>query len=193
MFLAAVMGVGAEHSLVKVRNMSSTGAMIESPVTLARGTNVNLVRGALKCQATVIWSCLGRCGLRFTSDVHIKDWLAAPTKAQQSRVDEIVILVKAGVTNLGLGPDAPREVRCHEQLVDDLAAAVTLMQDLEDDLASSDATLQRHAIKLQNLDIAMQMMRAIAGELMPSGARRSGGIARLSDLRVACAQALSTG
>lgn len=64
------------------------------------------------------------------------------------------------------------------------------MQDLENDLSSSAETVARHAMKLQNLDIAMQMLRAVADEM------RSGGVpplsdARLKDLRVSCAQAVS--
>ena len=36
-----------------------------------------------------------------------------------------------------------------------------LIEDLEEDLSSSADTLARHGVKLQNLDIAMQMVRAI--------------------------------
>ena len=140
-----------------------------------------------------MWSSPDRCGLRFTSEVLVKDWLAVPTKVQQKRVDEFIALVKAGATDLGLATDAPHEARSHEQIIDDLAAVVRLMQDLEDDLAASEETLERHGMKLQNLDIAMQMMRAVASELTSSGDSGTGSIARLRDLRVACEQALSTG
>lgn len=193
MFLAAVMRAGSEQSTVKIRNMSSHGAMVESSVTPAVGSEVNLIRGALVCRGTVMWRSPDRCGLRFTSEVFVKDWLAAPTKAQQQRVDDIVALVKAGAADLSLGSDDPHEARSHEQIVDDLAAVVRLMQDLGDDLAASEETLERHGMKLQNLDIAMQMMRAVASELTSGGASGSGSIARLKDLRVACAQALSAG
>ena len=63
------------------------------------------------------------------------------------------------------------------------------MQDLEDDLASSDETLGRHGTKLQNLDIAMQMVRAVSGELTSGDGRQPLDIARLKDLRVTCSQA----
>jgi len=188
-----VMRAGPEQAPVKIRNMSANGAMVESPVTPPPGTNVDLIRGALRARGVVIWTTKSRCGLQFSSEVSVKEWLAAPTKDQQQRVDEIVALVKAGGADLGQEDGRERETRSHEQLADDLRAVVKLMQDLEDDLAASDQTLERHGMKLQNLDIATQMLRAIASELTPDGGDGPVRIARLEDLRVACAQALGKG
>lgn len=190
MFLAAVLRAGAEQAPVKVRNMAPNGAMIETPVTPVVGSDVILMRGALKARATVMWTSATRCGVRFVSEVSVKDWLAPPGKAQQQRVDETVALVKSGgaelpqVSSPVLGPRSP------EQLIEDLEAVLSLMQDLEDELASSIETLNRHGLKLQNLDIAMQMVRAISAELAPDGDGERASIARLEDLRNACSQAL---
>jgi hypothetical protein len=190
MFLAAALRTGGDQAPVKVRNMSPNGAMFESPVTPVVGAKVDLIRGALVARGTVIWSCASKCGVRFCSEVSVKDWLAAPTKVQQQRVDEMVALVKAGRTDPPADNESSHEPRSYDQLIDDLAAVVGLMQDLEDDLAASDATLERHGLKLQNLDIAMQMLRAVASELKPNGTESPISMARLADLRVACAQAL---
>jgi hypothetical protein len=65
------------------------------------------------------------------------------------------------------------------------------MQDLEADLVSSEETVARHSMKLQNLDIVMQMVRAVAGELTSSGSEGPTSMASLADLRMACAQALN--
>jgi hypothetical protein len=154
------------------------------------------MRGSLVARGTVIWSLGNRCGLRFSSEVSVPEWLAAPTAVHQQRVDEMVALVKAG----GMpGKSSPasyqgvtHEARSQEQLVDDLGAVIRLMQDLEDDLATSGETLERHAMKLQNLDIAMQMLRAVAAELAPQGSTEQVSLAKLADLRVACARALGT-
>lgn len=192
MFLAAVMRAGGERTPAKVRNMSQNGAMIESSVTPSVGTIVDVVRGALVARGTVIWSSENRCGVRFSSDVSVKDWLSAPTQVQQQRVDDIVALVKAGGASLILEDDAANGPRSPEQLVDDIGAVVLLLQDLEDDLAGSDATLERHGVKLQSLDIAVQMLRAVTHELTLDGSEGSVSLARLRDLRVACAKAIGT-
>ena len=195
MFLAAVLRAGLEQAPAKVRNMSPHGAMVESSLMPVRGASVHLIRGLLVAEGTVIWSTTGRCGLRFASELSVKDWLAAPAMGEQQRVDEIVALVKAGATvpaGFGGGDLKAKAVRSREQLIDDLGAVVHLIQNLEDDLASSDETLARHGVKLQNLDIAMQMVRAIARELTPDLGGQPMSIAKLADLRVACAQALGT-
>jgi len=196
MFLAAVLRAGPEQASVKIRNMSATGAMVESALRPPPGTEVHLIRGVLLARATIVWSSNNRCGLRFSSEVSVKDWLGAPTQAEQHRVDAIVALVKVGAippvaasSNAPAASDGPRS---EAQLVDDLGAVVSLMQDLEDDLASSTETLARHGLKLQNLDIAMQMIRAIAQELSSANGNEPIDLARLEDLRLVCAQALAT-
>lgn len=197
MFLTALLRVGAEQAAVKVRNMSPNGALVESGLTAPPGSRVQLIRGMLQAHGTVMWASNNRCGLRFSSEILVKDWLAAPAKAEQQRVDEIVSLIKAGailpkVADSG-GLNASHARRSEEQLADDLEAVVSLMQDLEDDLASSPETLARHGMKLQNLDIAMQMVRAIAQQMTCSGSGQSPSVASLDDLRIVCAQALGTG
>lgn len=193
MFLAAVLRTGAEQFAVKVRNLSPNGALVESSQTPSPGIQIELIRGDLRARGTVMWNSPTRCGLQFSSEVSVKDWLAAPTKLHQRRVDEMVALVKSGAISepagLPASPRTIREPRSDEKLVDDLASVVRLMHDLEEDLASSDETLTRHALKLQNLDLAMQTLRAIAEELV-GDTNPNFNSARLDDLRVACAQAL---
>lgn len=173
--------------------MSANGAMVDTPLAPTRGTSVDLMRGPLIARGTVIWSSGNRVGLRFPSEVSVKEWLAPPTSVHQQRVDEIVALVKAGglpqADRASAGHAASREARTHEQLVDDLAATMRLLSNLEDDLASCDETLARHEMKIQNLDIAMQMLRAVAAELMP-GSNERVSLAKLENLRVTCAKAL---
>lgn len=188
MFIAAVLRSGSEQVPVKVRNMSLNGALIETPLAPPTGTEVQLIRGALVASGTVMWSYDNRCGLRFTSNISIKQWLEAPSKAEQQRVDEIVSLVKAGAIPGALnGRHKPGSKKAYEsQLVDSLSEVVKLLRHLEGDLCSSPETLERHGPSLQNLDIAMQVVNAVLSEL--SGDQGPG--ANLDDLRLVCAQAL---
>ena len=168
--------------------------MIETPLMLAVGAEVHLIRGELRAQGEVVWFSGKRCGLKFVSEISVSDWLAPPSNVAQQRVDQVVALVKAGHAP-GVGglpsPD-PASRRSQDQLVEDLGAVRRLMQDLEDDLASSPDTLGRHGRKLQNLDIAMQMLSAIAKELKPEAGNQHPSMAKLEDLRVVCEQALKS-
>lgn len=194
MFLAAVLRAGTEQAAVRVRNMSSNGAMVDTPLRPSPGSEVQLVRGSLLAKGTVVWRTESRCGLRFDSELSVKNWLAVPAASEQQRVDRIVALAKAGEMLPRLLNDdglyAIYALRSKEQLVDDLGAVVRLMQDLENDLACSEETLGRHGEKLQNLDIAMQMVRAIAHELTAPKFGEPAKIASLENLRVACGKPL---
>ena len=190
LFLAAVMQAGVEQVPVKVRNMSLNGALVDSPVAPLAGTEIHLIRGSLIASGKVAWSSAGRCGLRFSSEISINDWLASPSKAEQQRVDEIVSLVKAGAIPIGLA-----EARVHsggfgDEIIVGLEDVLKLLEDLENDLATSEETLGRHGPKLQNLDIATQMIRAVLSELGAAGGRAKPDRAVLEGLRIVCAQAL---
>ena len=189
LFLAAVLRSETGQVRARVRNMSLHGAMVEAPICPPKGTKVQLIRGRLIAHGEVIWAESGQCGLRFASAVSVREWLAAPSKVEQDRVDEIVSLVKAGAIPAEFGGArlSGAEPGDNEGAVSEIEHVVALLLDLEDDLAASNETLQRHAAKLQNLDIAVQMLRAITSQL--NGAPHVG--ATLADLRIVCAEALA--
>lgn len=196
MFLTAVILVGREQSPVKVRNMSPSGAMVETTVDASPGTNVKLVRGRLVAEGSIVWTSGNRHGVKFDVEVSVQEWLAGPAKAEQNRIDDIVSLIKAGrvVPQVdGAEPPISAEGRqSNEQSAIDLEAVVNLIQDLEEDLASSPETLMRHQVKLQNLDIAMQMLRAVAEQLSPGQGDRPSIGADLDNLRVVCGRAMGS-
>ena len=192
LFLAAMLRSGTEISPVRVRNMSVNGAMIEAPAAPPTGTTVDLLRGPLAARGTVVWSSASGFGVRFSSLVTVKEWLAAPpTGARQQQVDDLVALVNAGGADLLGDDDDAIEHRSKEHLGDDLSFVVRLMQALEDDLSHSPETLERHATALQNLDMAMQMVRAVAGALTSKTGDERSRTTKLGHLRTACKQALN--
>jgi hypothetical protein len=185
MFLAAVLRAGTHQAAVKVRNMSQRGAMLESPLTPPPGTKVYVMRGVLLAEGIITWRSNERCGVRFLSEVSVKQWLAVPPTAQQLRVDEKVSLATAGEPAAAFGKLGSGAPQNEEQLAHYLGEVVKLLEDLEDDLASSVETAARHGVKIQNLDIGMQIIRAVALELTSPRDRESIGTASLQSLRAA--------
>ena len=96
MFIAATLCWEQHRNPVKVRNMSITGALVESPVVPSTGSSVLLVRGSYSTAGRVVWADKNRCGLYLTAAINVRDWLAPPSNTEQLRVDQIVALVKAG-------------------------------------------------------------------------------------------------
>jgi hypothetical protein len=197
MFIAATLYWDQHRNPVKVRNMSPTGALVESPVVPPMGTKVHLIRGSYSAEGRVVWADKTRCGLHMASQVNVRDWLSPPTNAEQQRVDQIVALVKAGAVPIPAGalngrserPEVPPALTT-DQLTHDLGLVSRLIEDLGDDLAEEPETLMRHEIKLQNLDIAMQMLAAICSELSADDRGDGSRMARIEDLRTSCDKAL---
>ena len=78
-----------------------------------------------------------------------------------------------------------------EGLADDLKRVSRLLEMLGDALAGDPAIVTAHGVTLQNLDIALQTLTALAATVEggdPGDAARS--LLRLEELRLSCGQAL---
>jgi hypothetical protein len=155
---------------------------------------VQLVRGGLIVHGLVAWSDDRRCGLKFSGRVDVQQWRAAPANLEQQRVDEVVRLVKAGTVPLPVGSLAQSREGIEtpgstEQLSKDLQRASDLLDNLGGLLASDADVVLRHGQSLQDLDIAMQVIAAVAGMVEGNADPRDGG-AKLEALRRSADQAL---
>ena len=162
---------------------------MEAAVTPEAGSSVRLVRGELVAEGRVVWAAKGRCGIRFSGSVEPQQWLSPLRNNEQQRVDQIVQLVKAGAVPLPVADFANRRTlhdsNSPSELAAHLGSACALIAKLEDRLASDPEVIARHTAVLQNLDIALQLITAVAssvaGELPQS---------TLKDLRRSADQAL---
>lgn len=194
MFLSAVLQSPSASVPARIRNMSAGGALVEAPVIPGAAEPLRLVRGRLEVGAQLAWTSGGRCGLRFSCPISIDAWMAPVRNAEQHRVDEAVRLMKLGAVPLQRPAPAERARRDLETEVDslseDLRCVARLIENLGADLAGDRGVLVRHAAKLQNLDIAVQTVIAVAQCL--SGLEIDGAdLARLENLRSSCASALA--
>jgi len=189
LYLAASLYCDGHASDVKIRNISSTGALLESGAAFATGSLVQLVRGALIVHALVAWKSNGRYGLKFSGSVDVQRWRAAPGNPEQQRVDDVVRLVKAGVVPLSVSPASADLPTATDALATDLKRAVDLLGVLEDRLAKDGIVVAQYPAELQNLDIAMQVIAAVSAVL--SGERElATGAAKFGTLRTSAEQAL---
>ena len=82
LFLAATLRLGDASHPVKIRDLSATGARIETQVPLKVGAAVTVVRGGLSVHARVGWHADRFCGLSFAAPVSTDDWKANPANLQ---------------------------------------------------------------------------------------------------------------
>lgn len=184
LFLGAVLQGFGFSVPVNVRNMSSTGAMVEGAAVPPAGSAACLTRGPLMVPAEVVWSETGRCGLRFASLVSVREWLAAPANVEQKRVDEVVRLVKAGAIPLPVGSEAAPAISS-QQLGFDLRTACRLIEAYCEDMGTEDPMPP----SAQNLDIALQTIAAVA-DLIAAECDDRAAARRLENLRSSSRQAL---
>lgn len=193
MFLEAILRWDDNSEVVRVRNLSRNGAMVELGRAPLAGTSITLIRGSLLATGKVIWKTGNRCGLIFATDLVVRDWLAASNvNPLQRRVDEQIAEVRAGTKRSVDRHFFEIGAQSNRQLARDLNSVSSLIRDLENALSSCGETLSRHALKLQNLDLAMQMIAAVRSELNAGIGSDPEAVTSLKDLRVSCAQVLQT-
>jgi len=188
MFLAAVVQGPGFSVPVRIRNMSTTGALVEAAAVPEDGSSVRLIRGSLTIPAQVMWSEASRCGLRFSSVVSVREWLAPPSNGEQKRVDDALRAMKAGAIPLPLKPES-HDAASPIELGMDLRAVTKLLGAHCEDLLGDPHAVIRYGERLQNLDIVLQVIGAVADML--SGAGEESSIAsRLQNLRASARQAI---
>lgn len=161
----ATLYAGSGSSPVKVRDLSSTGALIEGGVIPAPGTNVRLCRGSLNIMGEVVWCRGERAGLRFESSLSVAEWLpGGRALAPQQRVDEIVQQVKASGAIGSHSAGHFATLQSSTVSAAELTQLRVALESLAEDLAADRDIVKRHVPKLQTLDITAQALRKLAAE-----------------------------
>ena len=192
LYLAASLYCDGSVYPVKIRNISSAGALIECPATLVPDSLVQLVRGSLTAPGVVAWSEGGRCGLSFSTSFNVEQWVVTPKNGDQQRVDEVVRLVRSGIGQLAAAGAAssPLRTRPEDRLSADLRRAFELLGSLGDRRARDGVVVAQYAAELQKLDIAMQVIAALEAAVRGDGDVPIDA-ARMISLRRSADQALS--
>lgn len=165
LFVMATLYADTGSSPVKVRDLSSVGALIEGGVIPPVGTSVRLCRGSFSITGRMVWCRGGRGGLRFESSISVAEWLPGGrgTVAQQ-RVDEIVQETKAAGTVPSFSSGHRSDDQSGKLTAFELTRLRTAIESLADDLAADPQVVKRHMTKLQTLDLAAQALRKLAGD-----------------------------
>ena len=190
LYLGASLYQDGQASFVKIRNISPTGALIESQATFTPGSLVQLVRGSLIVHALVAWASNSRYGLKFSGSVDVQRWHSTSTNPEQDRIDDVVRLVKAGAVPLHVSAPCGDLPTGTDGLAVDLQRAIDLLAMLGDRLAKDGIVVAQYPAELQNLDIAMQVIAAV-GAVLGGETDSANGAAKFASLRKSADQALS--
>ncbi|RST30410.1 PilZ domain-containing protein [Sphingomonas ginkgonis] len=156
MFVGATLRRGEATTPVKLRNMSESGVMIEGVEGLAVGSEINIQRGRLAAVGTVVWSAGRQTGVRFRYPERVDIWLKPIGSVQQHQVDEVIRQWRAGE-----GESVPFVHATPAVTQARVPEIIRLLSELEDALTADVLVLAQHGDKLQNLDLALQLLRQL--------------------------------
>jgi hypothetical protein len=86
-FLAAILDTGVSTLPVRIRNLSSTGALVEGATLPALGTRVRVLRGRLNASGELAWEGDGQVGIRFDRAIVVKEWVE---RVGHVKIDETI-------------------------------------------------------------------------------------------------------
>lgn len=189
LFLAATLHAGGGSRNVTVRNLSLGGALIEMPSPPPVGTAVELRRAHLKAGGTIVWTGPRECGVHFDMPLALHDWLPNTSRAGQDRVDEAVAQYKSGAPApaqpavAGAATSSPVPGALNSRLCEELGFVARLLEALGDQLAEDLTVTARHGAKLQDLDIAIQILGHVGAILAADDPQAAIARIGMADLR----------
>lgn len=139
---------------VHIRNISSSGALVEAAVLPETGAKVVLRRGSLKTAGKIAWRLGRRAGIAFEATAYVADWMLRQASGHQNRVDEPVCNLRAGA---GQGAGT---VTTANELPGDAPIAVELtllraeLAELGNALLGDEIMIATHP-EIQTLDISL--------------------------------------
>lgn len=156
LFVKATLHFAQGCCSVKIRNISPTGALIESGQLPRRGTQVEIRRGSERALGTLIWRREGKAGIAFHALVDVSLWFpkSAPLVPMQNSFQVFKSAPEAAFPSKLTPAITPR----------DIEAVAVLLDDLADTFAKDAGVRFNYGPKLQALEIASEMLRKLATE-----------------------------
>lgn len=151
-----------------IRNLSSTGAMVELSSNLSPGNEIVLRRGCLEARGVIAWCFDGRAGISLRDNIVVSQWVARQKDAcSQAQVDQIVATARAT-----LGTARPEERISskknleqdvlNSRLAEEILLIARIIEQLGDEFAEEPLFVARHGQSLQQVDVAVQVLGHIA-------------------------------
>lgn len=162
LFVAASLYSKTDSCPIHVRNISTSGALIEGAIVPANGDSLVLKRGGLEAAASIVWKEGRRAGVSFSSTVDVADWMARQPTPHQGRVDGMIRTIRMESATAGRREPIAEDVHRPSSSEAELLALRKLLADLEKDLTADVILVATHP-EIQALDIALQAIDRMLG------------------------------
>jgi hypothetical protein len=180
-------------TLVRIRNLSESGAMLDGAVFPEVGAELILRRMDVEIGASVVWRRAGRCGVTFDGAVSVDEWVVGarlPGSRRshgQARVDAIQAEMRCGKAPISDEPgplDGPIQAGLLDsRIAEELGHVRRLLEAVGDELTDDALIVQRHGRALQNFDIACQIVAHLGTIIGATDRDKAVGEVTMEDLR----------
>ena len=188
LFLSATVEVDGRSLAVRIRNLSVRGAMIESPGLPREGSAIVIERTGLKIGGTLRWASGPRAGVQFDRTIDLAAWSPSLglSVRNQSDVDSAIAAVRSGAAPCSL-PNPRRaepvdNAALRTRVGEELNCVARMLEEAGDALAGDPNVIARHMERLQEVDMASQMLIELAALLAADNPAAALGEVKLSDL-----------
>lgn len=168
MFITASAEVEGRALTARIRNMSSTGALIEVSGPVRKGERLVLKRGDHIAKGAIAWSAGFKCGIAFSDLVCVSTWMGRPPAREsdgQKRVDAIQAQIRSGAAAPPAVDQAPAQVGAQllqQRLSEEMIQLKQIVDRVGEALAGEPAILEQHAGTMQQFDIVSQTLGHLA-------------------------------
>lgn len=189
LLLSATLASEHLNVAIRLRDLSTRGSRIEGDRLPGVGALVQISRGTLQASGTIVWRGPKEGGLHFDAPLDLDQWMPGLAARDQLAVDAMVEAVRSGggevmASSAGPAPE-PRAAPTlpTQRLAEELAYVARLLDSLGDDLCGEPYVVMRHAMKLQNLDIAAQILGHVAAVMVADHPEQAIGSIGMTNLR----------
>lgn len=159
LFLSAMLEEAHGSRPVRIRNISSGGALVDADRPPAINADVQLIRAHLKVQATVAWSEGSRCGLKFRKPISTEYWVPSLSAQRQMEVDRRLEDIRRGLVNTAGDVSEQKDPNTiRDRVAEEIAALGRGVEQALDELATFAPLVVRMPHTMQQLEIVAQSL-----------------------------------
>lgn len=154
-YLMALLSAEGRSWPVRVRNISTGGALLEGSSLPGSNLQARLIRGSLSADGLIVWQQERFCGIRFNSDVEVGEWIQRAGPVGQQRIDEVIAEFRQG--NPGDPRRAPRSSPSPRENLDDVAHELERIAERIAGLPGMSTELAEEVVRIE---VAAQRIRS---------------------------------
>jgi hypothetical protein len=155
-FLSATLCADTRSFPVRIRNLSSGGALLDGANLPGEGSAISLRRAHLSADGKIVWQANELRGVHFEAEIAVQEWVKSRGHAGQQQVDQAVVAFRRGSQRL------THELPEARPAFDSIESISLALEQICERMASSPMLTDALADELLRLEAMAQALRRLA-------------------------------